>query len=209
MLTCNAYIDGFNLYYGSVKDTPYKWLDLSRLVSLYAPGICTIKRIRYYTAIISGKSGDPDSPIRQQVYLRALRTIPNLSITFGHFLTNVVSMPVVNPKAGSKRFAAVFKTEEKGSDVNLASHLLLDAFRKDCESFLVVSNDSDLLEPIRIVRQEFGRTVGMLCPHPTPSKALAKEVDYVKVIRQGALGASQFPATLTDLTGDFTKPSTW
>ena len=103
----------------------------------------------------------------------------------------------------------VVKTEEKGSDVHLASHVLLDTFRKDCEAALVVSNDSDLLEPIRIVRREFGVPVGVASPHPQPSQVLLKEADFFRTIRTGALRSSQFPAMLTDAVGAFTKPRTW
>ena len=42
------------------------------------------------------------------------------------------------------------KTEEKGSDVNLASHLLLDGFQQTRDTVVVFSNDSDLRVPIRI-----------------------------------------------------------
>ena len=104
---------------------------------------------------------------------------------------------------------AVIKTEEKGSDVNLASHLLLDAFRKDCEAALVISNDSDLLEPIRIVRREFGMPVGVASPHARPSQVLLKEASFFRSIRAGALRSSQFPATLADAVGSFTKPPSW
>ena len=62
-----------------------------------------------------------------------MRTIPNLSTTFGHFLTSPKRMPLLKPRSKRSRFVWVINTEEKGSDVNLASHLLLDAFRKDCE----------------------------------------------------------------------------
>jgi hypothetical protein len=47
----------------------------------------------------------------------------------------------------------VLKVEEKGSDVNLASHLLLDAFQGSFDVAAVLSNDSDLIEPMRIVSQ--------------------------------------------------------
>jgi len=105
--------------------------------------------------------------------------------------------------------ALVSKTEEKGSDVNLASHLLLDTFRNDCEVAFVFSNDSDLLEPIRIARREFGLKVGLACPHKRPSHVLVQEVDFVRTIRQGALRASQFPPTLADASGTFLKPAHW
>ena len=76
----------------------------------------------------------------------------------------------------------VIKTEEKGSDVNLACHLLLDALRKDCDTAFVISNDSDLLEPIRIARREFGVQVGIGCPHKRPSYVLVQEADFVRPI---------------------------
>ena len=53
----------------------------------------------------------------------------------------------------------MIKTEEKCSDVNLATYLLADAFRADAGTFVVVSNDSDLMEPIRLVSQELGYRV--------------------------------------------------
>ena len=208
MPKCNVYIDGFNLYYGAVKGTPYKWLNLSGLASAYAPAGCTIDQIKYYTALI-GNVGDPNSPIRQQIYLRALRTLPNLSITYGHFLTKIVPMRLVRPTLTGKHFVRVIRTDEKGSDVNLASHLLLDAFRQNCEAAMILSNDSDLLEPIRIARREFGINVGILCPRKKVAVVLGREASFVKYIRSGALAANQFPATMTDATGTFTKPMTW
>jgi hypothetical protein len=103
----------------------------------------------------------------------------------------------------------VVKTEEKGSDVNIASHLLLDAFKGEFEVAVVVSNDSDLLTPIRMVRREFRKPVGILNPQRNPSMVLVREVDFFKKIRPGALKASQLPRTLTDSVGQFHKPATW
>ena len=73
------YIDGFNLYYGAVKDTPYRWLDLHKMCQLLLPGH-QIARIKYFTARVSGRSNDLSQPTRQQTYLRALRTLANLEI---------------------------------------------------------------------------------------------------------------------------------
>lgn len=209
MANTNIYIDGFNLYYGCLKGTPFKWLDVARLCSLLLPKDYEIHRVRYYTARVSARPNDPDAPTRQQIYLRALSTLPNLSVFFGHFLTSKIMMPLVSPPPVGPKHALVIKTEEKGSDVNLASHLLVDAFRKDCDAAFVVSNDSDLLEPIKIARREFGLKVGLACPHKRPSQVLAKEADFVRTIRSGALQASQFPPTLTDAHGTFSKPTAW
>jgi NYN domain len=65
----------------------------------------------------------------------------------------------------------VIKTEENGSDVNLATYLLLDAFKKHCQAAVVISNDSDLKEPITVAQRELGLTVGIINPHPPQREA--------------------------------------
>ena len=74
-----VYIDGFNLYHGSVKGTPYKWLDLGSLCATLLPGR-NIKKIRYFTAIVVDFPHDQQASTRQDVYIRALRTVPNLDV---------------------------------------------------------------------------------------------------------------------------------
>ena len=203
-----VYIDGFNLYYGLVKGSNYKWLDVRAMCALYLPGH-NIAQIRYYTAYVTPRDDDPEQIERQRVYIRALKTTPNLSVHFGRFLSKPKAMYLASSKPDSPEFAMVIKTEEKGSDVNLATHLLHDGVRGLYDTAVVVSNDSDLLEPIKIVRRDYGKTVGLLNPHPRPSKQLRKNTDFVKQIRRGPLGACQFPATLRDTKGTITKPAVW
>ena len=71
MLT-NVYVDGFNLYYGCLKGSPHKWLDLERLCCQLLASHNQIKRIRYFTARINSRPDDPQGPARQDAYLRAL-----------------------------------------------------------------------------------------------------------------------------------------
>src|SRR5713226_9333327 len=99
-----VYVDGFNLYYGALKRTPYKWLDLAKLCQVMLPND-KVASIQYFTARVSARPHNPSAPLDQQVYLRALRTIPNLSITFGHFLTHPVPMMLsgVSPPKKSLR----------------------------------------------------------------------------------------------------------
>jgi len=169
----------------------------------------TIKEVKYFTARVTPRPSDPDQAVRQQLYLRALRTLPGVSIHFGHFLSHEVMMPLVPIPGQPQRYARVIRTEEKGSDVNLATHLVHDAHRGRFDVAVIVSNDSDLLEPIKIVRGELGKRVGILNPHPRPSRALLPHIDFIKAIRAGVLQASQFPSTLTDARGRFTKPVGW
>jgi hypothetical protein len=204
-----VYIDGFNLYYGAVKGTSCKWLDLQRMCALLLRDH-SIARIKYFTARVSARSDDPDKPTRQQIYLRALRTLPDLEIIFGRFLSHDVMMPLAQPVQGGPKFAKVIKTEEKGSDVNIAAHLINDGYKKKYEAAVIVTNDSDLLEPIKIVRKELGMPVGILNPHKNPtSRVLAQHASFVRQIRQGVVVASQFPDELTDAHGRFHKPTSW
>ena len=203
----NVYIDGFNFYYGSVKGTRYKWLDFSKLFSLLLPpGKNSINRIRYFTALVRPRPSDPQQALRQQIFLRALRTIPNLTIHLGTFLSNPRRMQSTKPPPNT---VEVLYTEEKGSDVNLATYLIFDGIEKDYEVAAVVSNDSDLVEPIRLVREKLGLPVGIINPHKNPSRELVKVASFYKQVRDGALRASQFPDQLRDAAGVITKPSDW
>jgi uncharacterized LabA/DUF88 family protein len=210
--TINVYIDGFNLYYGCLKDTPYRWLDLARFSRALVPNRYSVEKIKYYTARVIPLPQDPGANTRQDFYLRAIATIPNCSVTYGYFLTSTVKMPLAKPKPGGAAMARVIKTEEKGSDVNLACHLVADAFENTCDAVFVISNDSDLLEPIRIARRRLGMTVGLATPFRPPGRpanVLINEADFRRPIRRGTLAKSQFPATLTDTKGSFSKPPTW
>jgi hypothetical protein len=207
----NVYVDGFNLYYGCLRKTKHKWLDLSALCARLLPPN-RVQRIRYFTATVSPRPDDPQSPARQAAYLRALRTIPEVSVHFGHFLVSTTRMPLAHPVPNGPKTVEVIKTEEKGSDVNLATYLLADAFTRDAQCFVVITNDSDLAEPIRMVRHDLGLRVGIVNPHPPRKRSRALlncDPTFFKQIRASALAGSQFPASMTDAIGTITKPADW
>jgi uncharacterized LabA/DUF88 family protein len=204
-----VYVDGFNLYYGAVKGTSYKWLNIQKLCQLLLPKN-QILRIKYFTALVTARRNDPDQPNRQQIYLRALKTIPGLEVIYGHFLEHEVMMTVAGSGTSKPRYIKVINTEEKGSDVNIAAHMISDGYKGAYQVAIILTNDSDLVEPVKIVRNELKLPVGILNPRPTsPSHELRKYANFVKPIRKGVLAASQFPKILTDNTGSFYKPPTW
>lgn len=206
----NVYIDGFNLYYGALRGTPHKWLDVDALCRALLPRH-DIARIRYFIAKVDPRPHDPDQPVRQLAYLRAISTRPNVEVHYGSFITKPVSLPTEASAAsgGPLQYERVIRAEEKGSDVNLAAHLLMDAFRKDAECAVIISNDSDLLTPIRMARNELGLLVGALLPRERGSIELKKTVNFWKPIRAGALGACQLPSPLRDANGTISKPARW
>jgi uncharacterized LabA/DUF88 family protein len=208
----NVYVDAFNLYYGRLRSTPYRWLNIAELCRQELP-TNVLNRLRCFLARVSARPTDPDLPIRQQTYIRALETLPNFTIHYGTYLTNTVRMALAHPAPGGPTTVEVLKTEEKGSDVNLATYLLLDAFDNDYDAAVVISNDSDLAEPIRVARQRFGKRVVVLAPVRLPRKPsveLRKAASRCQVIQDASLAASQFPPILTDAQGrTITKPAVW
>lgn len=204
----SIYVDGFNLYYGVLKDTPYRWLNIAQLCKTIIANLdVESSTFKYYTARLKPRPNNPDQPYRQRNYLRALRTIPNLEIIYGHFLTHPTIMPSARPP---HKPMSVIKTEEKGSDVNLAVDLIADGFRSLYEQAIVVSNDSDLARAVRIVREDLKLPVVILNPYPkSPSKELKNIASTVRQIRNSALEKSQFPRTLEDERGKFHRPGTW
>jgi len=201
-----VYIDGFNLYYGCLKDTPYRWLDVMKMCKLRFPQDETVK-IKYFTAPIKVRMSDkdPERPNRQQMYWRALRTNPNLEIIEGVFLSHKVSMKLANRNG----YALVIKNEEKGTDVNIASHLVHDAHHALFEKAVVISNDSDLVTPIKMVTKEISLPVTIVSPFDRNSIQLKEVATDVKHLRKGLLEVSQFSEKLYDDVGEFCIPEMW
>ena len=108
-----VYVDGFNLYYGAVKGTPYKWLDLGALFRRVLAPHHIITEISYYTPIVSTRPNDPDIPTRQRAYLTAIQAyVPHLTVVYGHYLSSVVSAMLETPING-QRFARCIKWKRR------------------------------------------------------------------------------------------------
>lgn len=87
---------------------------------------------------------------------------------------------------------------------------MLDACRGDCETAVLLTNDSDLREPLRLVREELGLATGVVNPHSASRRSRALQATFFKQLRRNALAASQFPAQIRDSAGrKITKPADW
>ncbi|MCY3506485.1 MAG: NYN domain-containing protein [Chloroflexi bacterium] len=200
-----VYVDGFNFYYGALKGTPHKWVDLEAVCRRLMPRDDIVK-IRYFTARVTAHADDPQRPVRQAAYLRALATNPLVEIHYGHFVTRPTRLPLASDKSV---IVEVLRTEEKGSDVNLATHLLVDAFQGRCDTAVVISNDSDLAEPVRVVQEERGVTVQIVNPHP-PSKRSRRLVGTAaRQLRKRVIADCQLPDELHDERGVIRRPEGW
>jgi uncharacterized LabA/DUF88 family protein len=214
-MRANVYIDGFNLYYSALRRRfpDCKWLDVRTLAETLFPND-EIGRVLYFSARVIARPDDLQEATRQQMYFRALAT-RDVEIFLGQFRSGTRWMRRTEPCPRgtdcpvSEENIRVISTEEKGSDVNLASHLLIDAFKQDCEMAIVLTNDTDLVEPIRLARDDLGLYLALLSPSQNPARILRTNVDVLKSVRHGPLQASQFPDVLSDHRGEIHRPRAW
>ncbi|HEV2006846.1 MAG TPA: NYN domain-containing protein [Candidatus Limnocylindrales bacterium] len=201
------YIDGFNLYYALLKPNPaVKWLDVAALGAALRPG--DEIKVRYFTARVLPVP-DPASGARQRIYLKALETLrPQVTIDYGHFTAHQVRAALVTPPPTGPRTVLVWKTEEKGSDVNIATRLLLDGRDELYEEAVVVSGDSDLVEPIREANHRFG-PIHVRNPRDVHSDLALAATSYSR-LDPALLPRCQFPDTVQLPSGrSVTRPGRW
>lgn len=206
----NVYIDGLNLFYRALKGTPFKWLNLAMLAEQLFPDD-TIQKICYFTSLVKERSSNPGQSYRQLIYLRALETLPNLEIHYGELRYRTKRRPLTRPVPGLPEIVEIEDWEEKGSDVNLATRLLVDGFNGDYEQAVVVSNDSDLAGPIRYVRDSLGLRATVVNPdyNSHTQRDLASAATRIKRLWKSHLRRSLFAPSIADAQGTITKPSGW
>ena len=174
------------------RSTPgWRWLnvkslatDLSATHSRWVDPV--VENVVYCTARISGAS-NPEGQREQDVYLRALERSDSVThISYGNYVARVATAPLATSGRNGKPvithpawplmvqdgaaqdvrdarcMVSVARREEKGSDVNVASHLLIDVLTEAVDAALVISNDSDLAYPVSFARQKV--PVGLVNP---------------------------------------------
>jgi uncharacterized LabA/DUF88 family protein len=208
-----AYVDGFNLYFGlrAGKFKRFYWLDIHTMAASLLVAGQHLVAAKYFTSRISGPPAGDTSPAavalaesrqRQALYLEALATT-NLRIIEGQFLDK-----------GGRCFtcgATWPRFEEKMTDVNIATELLTAAFTDSFDTALIVSADSDLVPPIRAVRQHFpAKRIIVAFPPHRASKELRKAAHAHLTIGHGTLGKSQLPVQVTKPDGFvLNRPGVW
>ncbi len=202
-----VYVDGFNFYYGAIKGTCYKWLNLARFFQLLRPAD-NIQCIRYFTAMVDG-SHRPN----QETYLKALATTPVVEPVLGHFKRKRIKCTNSLCTYPGSRF---FETrEEKHTDVNIAVYMLDDAYQGACDQMILVSGDSDLVPAVKIIKKRFPLTrIFVYVPAQHPTRGFAAELRSVShkhnTIPMNLLKHAQFPDPVYDgCGGQLHKPASW
>ena len=208
-----VYIDGFAVYYmcfrHSADRNHLKWLDFRALAAALLPDE-EISKVRYYTARVGDSPEDPQRASRQDAYLRALATLPELEICQGNFVKSKREVRLVSPPAGVDPRQTAWVRQEKRSDVTLATHLLTDAFDGQMSVALLMTNDSDFVEPVRIVRERFGVRLIVISPDDRVSKRLARAASFARPLDHGLLERCQLPDVVVDADGrEIFRPPAW
>lgn len=200
-----AYVDGFNLFFG-LKSKGWKqfyWLDVHRAsLALLRPGQ-QLFEVKYFTSRVSSAHGDPAQARRQAIYLEALATLPSVSLYFGHYLSKAVRCHACG--------AQWQKHDEKMTDVNIATELLVDAFQNRFDTALLITADSDLSGPIVRLRQLFPtKRVVVVFPPDRASKRLEQIASATLHLGRGILAGAQLPESVRKPDG-FTlqRPESW
>ena len=201
------YIDGFNLYYGALKNTKWKWLNLDKFFSLLRQDDDIIK-IKYFTAIIN----KPSKP-EQNEYLSALSTLSNLEIILGKFKNKRVKCLVDQCKYKGRRLFQM--SEEKRTDVNIALHMVTDIINEDIERLVLISGDSDLVPALRMIKSmKSDIEIIVYVPANEEIRSYAVELracaDKHKTLPNILLSKAQFPHKIKNPSGGWIeKPDDW
>lgn len=167
-----CYVDGFNLYYGCLKATGYKWLDLYklfvRIVRENNPD-ADVLQIKFFTAPIKTKlaSHGDAAGAAQNAYHRALNTLypRHVSIFEGYFSLEEGSfLEYLNPPDKNRRIK-IWRLEEKQTDVNIALEAYRDATCGLMEQAIFVTNDTDQEPTLKALRHDYPHLrIGLILP---------------------------------------------
>jgi uncharacterized LabA/DUF88 family protein len=212
--TVRVYVDGFALYKGLLQRRypELKWLDLRALSTRLFPDR-DVTGVTYFTAQLKPTTNDPGVGQRQKTYLRALEATGVVIVTGTfHFARQYLPLhPEQLDQDGKVVTVCVKRPEEKGTDVALATQLVVDAFDRAADSYAVVTNDSDLVPPVQVLSDR-GIDVSLVSvAEERYNKAFAQAgISGVRQIRRGVLESSQLPRTIVDAQGrTIRKPPTW
>lgn len=203
-----VYVDGLNLYYGAVRDTPsLKWLNIERFCKLLRPHD-DVRIVRYFSALIDGATRP-----NQETYLRALSTTPSVQIILGKFKQKTVKCGVTACTFTSNKWYST--QEEKRTDVNIAVFMVDDAYQDLCDQFIIFSGDSDLVPAVNMVRLRFPqKKIIVYVPSRNPTRGAAVELRTSahahRTLPLQLLSKSQFPDRIPDgMGGMLSRPAAW
>lgn len=195
------YIDGFNLYFGIVKAGLYqcKWLNLERLIKNISLPHQELIEINYFTSRVTN---DPDKQKRQTIFIEALETT-GIKIFYGHYQSSAMECI---------RCGNIWRTyNEKMTDVNIATQMIMDAYQDRYDMAMLISGDSDLVPPIKAIHANFpNKRVFVAFPPKRYNASVASVAKGSFIIGRKKLVDSQFPDEVCKSSGFILRrPDKW
>jgi len=196
------FIDGFNFYHSLKADPKYNkylWLDYKRFLENYVRKKDVLADIYYFSAYAHWDQ------IRVKRHKMLVDTWRNTGI-----------IPVMGDFKEKDRFCnncrTYFKShEEKQTDVNIAIYIIKEAFEDSYDTAILVTNDTDLVPAIRMLKNTFPRKrIGVLFPIDRWSSELSQECHFWRKTKRKQLSRSQLPETVILPSGiTFQRPQSW
>ena len=231
-LRTRVYVDGYNFYNGCLKRTPYKWLDLHRLLTVVLPTVSLDKdkqelssalaplAVKYFTAPILKKFARSNDSVPSQVaYHSALELHLGSAIKIFHgYYDNKPARAYLHQTGKQPDLSAdmveIWKLEEKQSDVALALHAYADAIRGDVDHVVFATNDTDLVPAMEMIRSQTLVKIGLIIPTRDqvrmPNTDLADLAHWVRTsLLDEELAAAQLPLTVLRDGKSARKPMSW
>ncbi len=223
-----VYIDGYNLYYGLLKHTSYKWIDpfilFQSILRIQDPS-SKITKIKYFTAPVKANfsSHEQESVKAQNSYHKALKQLysDKIDIILGYHTVEKGTPPLYLKPIDKDKRVEIWKFEEKQTDVNnIALHIYRDALLENCEQQILVSNDSDLKLALELIKNDKPKMVlGLIIPRPKPTttqnsrppnKSLSKYACWTRnyILDQECM-YSQLPDIISTNKKPILKPNYW
>lgn len=222
-----VYVDGYNLYYGCLKGTPHKWLDLyalfrDKVLPSSSPAECELIGIKFFTAPILEKASRAlDSVSSQSRYHTALSKMyaAEIEVIKGYYSMTKAMARIVDQAEPDKwprdcEAIQVWKLEEKQSDVNLALHAYHDSVMNNVDQVVIVTNDTDIAPALQMIRTFTTVQIGLVVPTRdhvrTPNTELAAQAHWVRThITDTELASCQLPRVITVGRRPTIKPEGW
>lgn len=196
------FIDGFNVYHALEHEASYhkyKWLDYSKLTSLFVRRQDQIVDVVYFTALANW---DIQKVNRHKVFISALK-FKGVKVILGQFQRVEKRCRICHQH--------YYTFEEKKTDVNIAVELIKSAVKDEFDTAIIMSGDSDLVPAVEAVKALFpAKKVGVVIPINWRAALLKQVCDFHMKMKEKHLKASLFPNEI-DL-GDgikLSRPPNW
>ena len=196
-----VYIDGFNLYFGIIEKgwNEYKWLNLKSLAKNLLKPDQKLIDVKYFT---SRMRNNPGKEKRQKTYIEALETT-RISITYGHYQSNIDECYRCGHTWSDPN--------EKMTDVNIATQMIIDAYQNKYDTAILISGDSDLVPPIKAIHNNFkNKRVVVVFPPERFNRSVALVAKGSYILGRKKLKDNQLPETVTKKDGYMLRrPKEW